>query len=609
MCMPTSSPSEGVRAGTGGAAVGRAQHLRLLVWIVPAASLLYVASSLQRVVRSAWTVLMVDQWGLYGRYLTESLPGNIVSLHNGHSLAVPGLVYLMDIRLTDAGNWLAIGVGIGLIGVAAALVSRLSLTEPAVPWTYRLAFASLSWILLFWQGNARILGDIAGVPVGLVLLSVAVAALGLVHYRESMHGGGRARRTALLGVTLGAGVIATFSYGFGVNLWPAILAVGLLLGLSWKSFGVLVGGGLVGAVASYLYLLPGSGKARGALSFAEPLRIVDAGVSWLGGPAFHVLRGPVSDSGAATAARVLGVLGIAGAGLAIIGLYRRRRSGSEVGRLEVWCVLAVTFGLGCAAQVAVARAAMTEEYSIFMFGPRYLAWVMHFWLAIVILTGLYSSRLRRGGRSSLIWWAAILPLPLVLLPTHRAYGTVHDYMKWRAREAALSLIVGVRDEARVRGGLKAPPAKIYALAPILRDRRLNMFRSEPAQWLGRPLEEVARKQEEPGVWGGVHRVSPLDEPGGSGAHIVGWAFDPTSREVPEYVVAVDGRDRVRGVAVPSRRRPALAEMLELPPDTRLTFGGYIDVSYRPSETYRFYAISEAGESSIARELRRPPRLR
>jgi hypothetical protein len=584
----------------------RPRLLRALVWLFPTAAVLYVGSSLYDVTQSAWTVLSSDQWGLYTRYLTEDFPTGLLSLHNGHCLGFPGLVYLLDIHLAHAGNWLAIGVGLVLIGVTATVVAKLSLTEPGVPFSYRVTFASLPWIFLFWQGNARVLGDIAGVPVGFVLASVAIAALGLSRYRESLLEGRQSGLGGLLGLILGSAVLATLSYGFGVDLWPAILITGLLFGLPWKPFGILASGGLVGALASYLILLPNSDKARGALSLLDPLGAADLGVNWLGSPAFHILRSVVSDSSAALGARVFGILGVVVAALGVVRLYRRHRSGGRVGRLEIWCLVAMIFGLCCTGQVAFARLAKADANPVYIFAPRYLAWVMHFWIAILILAGLYCLRQRpRAVRR--LWWAAIVLLPLFLLPTHRSLASVHERMKWSSREAAFALLVGVRDEASIRRALNPSIPRVFALTRILRDRRLNMFRWPVADWLGQPLEDIARVDTERNAWGEASRIEPLGEIGNPGARITGWAFDPTSWRPPNLVVAVDSQGRVRGLATLSRPRPARAERLDLPAETHLTFWGYLDTSHRPGKVYRYFAVLEKRSAFLARELMQPSR--
>ena len=147
--------------------------------------------------------------------------------------------------------------------------------------------------MAFWEGSA----DVLAIPFLLqwTLMQVAVAAafLGLSRLRQE-----RSNR-ALTG-TVAAAVVATFSSGNALVLWPLVLGVALLLRLKKKQMAVLLASAAVNLSLYFVgYRFSSSIKLRNftdypVYAFQYIASYLSLPFGGIGGPAFGVRTGMLS---------------------------------------------------------------------------------------------------------------------------------------------------------------------------------------------------------------------------------------------------------------------------------------------------------------------------
>ncbi|MHC4422243.1 MAG: hypothetical protein ACYS1E_16820 [Planctomycetota bacterium] len=569
--------------------------VRILAGAYALVGVAWVAFSLYILVHSSWTVVVYDQWRIYDDYFSKPFPLNVLALQNGHRPVFPGLLYLVDVYLFGANNRFINVVGVLLAAATASGISWFIWRARQLARADRMIAITFAWIVFFWLGNSRVLGHgNASVNIYLPMAALVFAVWALVMAKDALdnHCGGRAA-LALLGTALSC-FVAAFSFGPGMVTWPAILIVAVMLRMPWKfvaTFAVL----FAGCLGLYVFVLPEHSQVREFIGFHAFTALFNASI-WLGSPFFHIVRAWGFDNDHLITTLCPAVGGTAFLAVAAI-LVWRIVVPRPLTPLETFCLALVAFSAGCAFLVALSRTEYFIRSPDARVAARYLPWSCLFWVAFMILLGLYAHGLcRRRTLAMTAWVAVLIVAPALMLKSHESYGHTLGLRKDRKRGAAVSLVAGVHDDEAVQRYLFNDARTVYRVADVFRDKGLAMFSWDLAALPGRDFDDEFDLTPETRLDGAVEAITTFADGDRTAARFRGWAIDLDSRRPPCWVVAVDGSGRITGVASFTRIKRQVALKAKLNPRTRLGFSGYI-ADYSEQEPYAFHAIFQDGKTA------------
>jgi hypothetical protein len=572
--------------------------VRILAGVYALVGLAWVVSALYILAQSSWTVVVLDQLRIYDDYFRNPFPLDVLALQNGHRPVFPGLLYLVDVYLFGANNRFINVVGVLLAAATAYGISWFVWRARNLTRADRIIAIAFAWIVFFWLANARVLGHgNASVNIYLPMAAFVFAVWAFVGTKDALdnQSGGRAA-LGLLGTAAGC-FVATFSFGPGMVTWPAMLIVAVMLRMPWKLVAAFAGL-FVGCLALYVFVLPEHGQVRELIGFHPFAALFNASV-WLGSPFYHIVRAWGFDNDQLITTLCPAVGGTAFLAVAAIGVWRIVRP-RPLTPLETLCLALVTFGAGCAFVVALSRTEYFTRLPNARVAPRYLPWSCLFWVAFLILLGLYAHGLRRRRTLVMtVWLVVLIAAPALMLKSHRTYGTTLGLRKYAMRAAAVGLVAGVHDDEAVERHLFKDARTVYRVADVFREKGLAMFSWDLAALPGRDFGEVFDLTLATRLVGAVEDVTAFPDGDGAAARFSGWAIDLDSMRPPRWVVVVDGSGRITGVASFTKRKRKVPLKAKLDPRTRLGFSGYI-ADYREQEHYAFHAILQDG--TTAREL-------
>jgi hypothetical protein len=495
----------------------RTFHLAASTWFVLAA-LAYVAYSVAVVLHWAPHALYADQWRQYVDYVSLPFPENVLHPDNGHRSVLPNLVAWIELRWLGGNQWLQLGVGIANMLAAAAVVAWICLRDRAVPFAQRAGAVFLGAFAIFWLANVRTLAHSTelmhtSVPT-MCLMFAALACL------VATRGPDAERADHPYAAVLGAmalGVVATFSFGYGIATFVAILAM-LVARKASRSQLLLWLAGLIVAAALYVGM-PGGDGVRGSLTVA-PLANLLIGARWLGAP-FVVLftylwdpvasgllpDGPLRHAAhgiAMLASRNLSDLHLSVMPYAAFGAFgmcallwcswRRLRADASAGAMEALGLGIAWFGLAAAGIVSVSRLSYFQQFPGQVYGNRYLPWPCLFWLGLGLIALSRSGSSRRLPTRITLVFVALLPL--LAWPMQYGGRIYAALVLGQIDNTATGSIVGVVERGSPLGETFSD--EFVRAVPVLRPLRVAQFGTNAADMLGKPL---------PGNWHALSAAS------------------------------------------------------------------------------------------------------
>lgn len=451
---------------------------------------------------------------------------------NEHRVFLPRLQFLVDYRLFD-GTYVflfsAIAISGLLLAATFAEVTWLETRDRLLAWgTFCVsAIATMSPVgreNLWWAFQVQF------VQVFL-LASLAILAVVVAARRTSSH-----HRPLWIAASAVAAVGATYSMANGLVVWPLVVGLAVALRLGRRAIVAL---GLVGALTVFSYVWHIEVDTQGSLS--DPARVLAYTCVYVG----SILR----DLGSATAAGVLGGLGIALLVLLGVLAWKRRAAAS----------IAMPFGVGVALfvllsalQTAVGR---VEELGVSQaLSSRYTIASFTFWLALLVgfLTPL-RERFRGAAplaAPGLLAGAAIAVLLLGLtgLPSRTLLRT-----EVVGKETAvLGYLAGVDDPSGTLTG--GPSGDVVADAfRWMEENRLGPW--APGGIADDLRFELPQAAGSPACQGAVEWVDPV----GGGFRLRGWLAPPGGEPASRNLAVFDARGRPAGRGLVGTHRPDVAE--------------------------------------------------
>lgn len=359
--------------------------------------------------------------------------------------------------------------------------------SPSLELLPRLACGLLFTVACFWPGKANIIASgfncINSLPLGAVLA-------GLLALDGAQRQSSPGARWRLFAVLVAAGIVATFSFGTGLAVWPAFIILVLLYRLGWR---LAAGLGLASMLSATIFLaLPSNDGSDVGDGLSQ---LWSQGPSLLGG-FFDVLGAPwvYSGSGWIFPTRmgngVYLVAGVIGALGALLGVYffaarfRFRRISEPAETVALGLIL---FIFGSIALIVIGRGELIAINPRVVLATRYFFWSAFFWAALPVLALYCWPPLRRFPVALCL---LALALTAGALPSQLQTGAEYAWSRRAAEDAALRVVCGVEDELSLQQLFKGPSSsvgRIYSLTDIYRERGLDMFAWPGAGLVGKSV--------------------------------------------------------------------------------------------------------------------------
>jgi hypothetical protein len=335
---------------------------------------------------------MIDGTCSLGTFVREAWIGGA---HSGLAIFP---IYYLNARFFRWSVWFELGLGLALVAATLALLTG------AIPRHRRWLLLPVFSLLLF--STSRVTVFTFGEPAlqyGLSQLGVAIGVYALARWRESP--------IALATAFASGGLLASWSWGGGVMIWPVFAVV--LFALRVRSSGawaIFLGGSAAG-VAQYAWLLLFHAPNSSTANLARALRIRPV-LDLLGRP---FVNGIGNSFGTNPAAEIAGLAGLVA--LAILLLILRERKWPARGP----ALVLVGWSLLVALQIATFR---TDA------PPWYACPMAFFWIGLAFLLAGTRTPLRVFG---------IAAIALLALRVQRTWEDKSFYLPSRAPASAACL--------------------------------------------------------------------------------------------------------------------------------------------------------------------------
>lgn len=494
--------------------------------------------------RFSWTTLYGDQWRIYSGYLRNPLPEALFLVQNQHRPIFPGLLYALDFFYLGASNRLLIAASLGLLVSFLLLISLWIWRQKELAAPLRGMLVAVLWVSQWWLGNFRVLahgnGGLHAYPIFL-LLAFGVWAID----RRSRASGLAAGAWTAAAAT--SAFVATFTYSFGVVIWPVLVFAALLLRVPWKTVLAMVAS--AGAsLLLYLGLLPQT-EAVGAARPRPLQMLVDAAV-WLGSPFHHVRWGFSPDPLIKPDLTLPLTAGAVASAIALLLLANALWKARSLSRIELWCLAAIAFALGCAVLVAYGRGGYFAEHPNQRLAHRYIPWSMVLWAHLILLAGLWVGRAKRlQGVAVAGYSIALATILAFLVPSQRSYAAILRLTDGAIKESSLALGLGI-DSQKTKALLWPDVRHVERVAGYLRAQHSGMFGWETTRRMGDRLPEPSALSGN--LCGAIDRVAPLEDAEGHALRFTGWMLGDEAGTRPLHLLVIDESSTVRGAALFTR---------------------------------------------------------
>lgn len=497
--------------------------------------------------------------------------------HNEHRIIFPEVVYVLDAVLWRGRLILPLAVSflcyLCTYLLLAATVLRDREISVAVRWTAIL----LAGIILGWKGSTAVLAT----PFQLQWTIVELAAIAAFAAFAQLQ---LTSRTVYLAGTIVAGVIATYSSGDGMVLWPLLVAAGLLLKVDRRKVLALA---IAGAISIGVYFIGYNFQPSNFPNvLLHPFYTIGFIASYLSMP-FGGMKSP--GFGVA--------VGLANLALAIwsaVIAARRRLLGSPQAIVFFGWYL---FTLGTVLLTAGGRMSPGDPFFSNAKPARYITVPLVTW-GVLISSWLWIAGRRRwkvAPAAIALVFAGFAGVGFIKLRSWFA-GWSGDFAN--AQATALSVQDGLRDPLSVRK-IFPDPEFVFVLLNYLQQHRLSVFATHRSQWVGQPASTFAKIL--PGEAAAqISYVFPVR----GGLEVVGWADTSGQRRPLQWLLFTNEKGEIAGFG---RKLPAGFPDYLRAANTAYSLGwvGFVNFEVR-ARSYSAYLIEKAGLVPIDGSFSAPP---
>jgi len=492
--------------------------------------LVYTACYTARTIRLDYTPVPIwDSWRSV-QYVDQLLRFDLRHFwvqHNEHRIVFPEMVYALDYIFFRGEQLLPIACNIACQLAQVALLWWLLQRMKDMPLAFRLTLGAGSSLFMI---TAMQVQGILGTFELQWYLSQMAAALSFLFLWRSAPGG----RWTSLAWSIAAAVIATYSTGNGMMLWPVLVTMAVVLRLPRSRIASVAMAGIFSIAAyfvGYTFMSPG----RTALLLAHPVYAV-----WFTGV---FLGAPVSYLSTCWGG-VAGLSGLLLVALAVAIAIRKRRPGDPA--------LVVTAGVclyiaGSALTIAYGRMNPADPAVGAALAARYVCLPLTYCANLAIVLGWLIMRLTRGRQLALLLClhmgaAALTTVILVaVIGRQKSYERTFATQQALAHESGIALAAGIEDADVIRVIFPSPEFVLKTM-PAIRQRRLSIFAAGRQDWIGRPVSRVFVPTSPQRCSGSLETLSAVT----GGYMAAGWARDASADRPPRDIVLTNSAGLIVG---------------------------------------------------------------
>jgi len=330
-------------------------------------------------------------------------------------------------------------------------------------------------------------------------------------------------------VSIGAAVVATYTSGNGMLLWPLLVMMGILLRLPKQRTIAFVGAGVLSIGAyfiGYSVLTPN----RIQVLITHPLYAMWFVAVYLGSSASYLNY------------RIGGVAGLGSLLVIVGGLVSaiRRRGANEL----VVAGVANCLFIGAGALLAAMSRMDPGDQAVWAAkAGRYASVQLVYWAYARIWAGWLVTRMARWRRfGQHLMSCTLVVAVLVFVRQQGGLERVFAGQQGAAHEAGIALLAGIED-ADVLGVLFPSKRDLLAWSITLRQKRTSIFSGGRQDWMGRTLNSVFAVGAGPDCSGSLELLSPVD----GGYRAQGWVLGLRNVPAPEDIVLTNASGTIIGL--------------------------------------------------------------
>lgn len=519
-------------------------------------------------------------WSIYAFSWNHTWFQSALLKQAGHVTFFPSFVGLANLRFFNGDVQMLFFAGLGLLFVTVSLLLIPVWRDKTVSLTAKTLSTLVVLMGNFWMSRASITANGEfNCDNSLAIGGAALAFLLIDKTRCSW---------VVTAIVIGAGFLASFSFGTGLAIWPTLLLLAWCLRLPRRTV-VLLGISALAAALVYAVLpvLPSSyvGQQQTKV-FLNPIDVLIEFCRLIGSPvlfsvaAWHGAK-TLTDLGQSFGIALSGGVGLTLAGIVLIPRILRRDL--EKSGLESTGFSLLIFNMFALTLITVGR---LTQVNLMPFAPRYLFWSSLFWTSLILL-GIERAEHLRWAR----WPTILLPFAIAIFvwPAHYQAALWCKSAQILYDNDATALINGAVDAQRIQTvpfEFKQIFEERLHLASELRARRLDVFADGLQDWIGLREADVFGARHKPEALRGQCSIDALGhcDNGAPAARVSGRALKH-EQSIPWTLVITDSNGVIRGVARSARISHFVNRTLyQSKLAAKLGFVGYIR-DYNPELRY------------------------
>lgn len=442
--------------------------------------------------------------------------------HNEHRIVFPEIVFAADMLLFHGRQLLPLIVSFICYFLVWVVLSAALRSNKALPPLVCGASILLSGAMIGWQGCVVVLGSAFLLQWTMLQLAVTLGLFLLVKTRHS-------KGFLYLAGAITCGIIATYSSGNGMLIWPVMILAALVIPLTRSRLLTLI----VAAIASIALYFVGYHSPHDLNLLAmvrHPLYVLGFILSYL--------SMPFGAIGSSTLSLLIGGLNLILFFTTLFVVLRRQLFGAD---LPILLLGSYLFTLLTAVLTAAGRMNPADHQYIAAKAARYVSLPLVNWAVLLLALIWLSSRRRWEVFSSgnLIFIAPLILLVAFLKLSPWVHG--NNAAVLNQQWATLSLESDLFIPSILRSQVFPDSGFIRQSLLTLKQNHLSIYWGPPdATWVGQQA-----KSEFPGSWttslqGEIAQIFPLPE----GAAITG--LQPHLKSFAKLIL-VDGRGKIVGL--------------------------------------------------------------
>lgn len=448
--------------------------------------------------------------------------------HNEHRIVFPEIVFAADYLLLHGRQLLPLALSFLCYFANWLVLVWAFWPASGVSPFIRKAGILLAGIIIGWQGSAAALASAFLLQWTLLQLAVLLSLAFLSRLKETAKSG------YLWGV-IACAVIATYSSGNGMLLWPILVAAGFLFSLNRRQMAILTAAAIL-SIGAYFIGYEFKGKLVVSNFLLHPIYSIDFIGSYFSMP-FGGMKSPQFGAN-------VGLVSLCITAFLAIFAARLRLLGSRTGIVLFGWYL---FTLLTCLLTAAGRMIPSDPLFSAAKPARYVTVPLVTWAAFILLCLWLSSRFKWNVASPRVIAFVIAVLLLIGLPKLRWWLRDKDYTYTDQQAASLSMDDGLTDPSVMLHIFPDTVSVKKWLAP-LRRYRLSIFYKGHGKWLGRPASQFAVPLTTP-VSGEITYTFPVL----GGVEVAGWADESQLRGRTDWILLVNEHGQIAGFG---RKLPA-----------------------------------------------------